>query len=66
MNIFLIIFFTYEKVFFALSKILKDERYKKLGEIFFQEEDLTHKDMLIKYLETLAQMLEEELKGGEK
>ena len=59
-------FFHVRVGFLALSKVFKDERYKKLGEIFFQEEDLTYKDMLIKYLETLAQMLEEELKGGEK
>jgi len=48
--------------FIALYKATNDKRYLQLSKCFKASE----KRSVINYLETLAQMLEEELKGGEK
>jgi len=47
---------------YALYKVTDDEKYFKLYTCF----NISPKETLLNYLRTLAKMLEEELKGGEK
>lgn len=59
-------FFHARAGFLALGKVLKDERYRKLGKALICLETQTNKDALLNYLKTLVEMMEEELKGGGK